>query len=221
MVCVILYTAKATGEQRCDCLYKFRQGQTNFNLILQKILRHKDRISCEKSVYMWCVWLCTQIIASGRERCDCLYKFRQGQTNFSLILSKKYCDTRIAYFMRNQCAGSVCGSVHDSWRQQERDSIVYTNSEKDRQISISSSPKYIATQASHIVWEIGVRVVCMVLYTAHGNRVREMRSLYKLRKRETGLDLILSKNLLRYKDRILCEKSVCSWCGFCTQLMAT
>ena len=123
--------------------------------------------------------------------------------------------------MRNQCAGSVCGSVHGSWRQEKRDSIVYTNSEKDKQISISSSPKYIATQASHIVWEIRVRVVCMVLYTAHGNRVREMRSLYKLRKRETGLDLILSKNLLRYKDRILCEKSVCSWCGFCTQLMAT
>ena len=164
---------------------------------------------------------CTQIMATRGERCDCLHRFRKGQTDLNLILSKKYCDTRIAYFMRNQCAGSVCGSVHDSWRQQERDSIVYTNSEKDRQISISSSPKYIATQASHIVWEIRVRVVCMVLYTAHGNRVREMRSLYKLRKRETGLDHILSKNLLRYKDRILCEKYVCSWCGFCTQLMAT
>ena len=50
---------------------------------------------------------CTQIMATRGERCDCLHRFRKGQTDLNLILSKKYCDTRIAYCVRNRCADGV------------------------------------------------------------------------------------------------------------------
>ena len=62
------------------------------------------------------------------------------------LQKKKYCDTRTAFRANNRCTGSVYGYVHRSLRLEERDVIVYTNSDKDRQISVSSSPKNIATQ---------------------------------------------------------------------------
>ena len=117
-----------------------------------------------------------------------LYKLRKRETDLNLILSKKYWDTRIAYRVRNRFAGGV-NSVHSLWRQNAKGAIVYTNSYKDRPISFSLK-KNIAIQLSHIVREIGVHVV-WILYTVHGDKRREMRSLYKFRKRQAELDLIL------------------------------
>ena len=94
-VCRFCAQVMATGE-RCDCLHKIRKGQTDLNLILSKKycdtrIAYCVRNRCAGGVYGFC----TQLMATGGERCDCLHKFRKGQTDLNIILSKKYCDTRI------------------------------------------------------------------------------------------------------------------------------
>ena len=132
----------ATEGERCDCLYKFRKRQTDL-IIFKKILRNKDRTSCEKLVCRWC-GLCTQLMATEGEKRE-RYTNSEKDRQISFSSSPKICcDTRIAYCMRSLCAVGL-DSVHSSWRQ-ERDAIVYTKWEKDRQISISSSQNTFPTK---------------------------------------------------------------------------
>ena len=159
-------------EERCDCLYKFRKGKTDLNLILSNKKYFDTMIAyCVRNVCAGGVCqFCTQVMATG-ERCDCLHKIRKGQTDLNLILSKKYCGTRIAYCVRNRCAGGLYG-------------------------------------------------FCTQIMATGGERCD---CLYKFRKGQTDLNLILSNEkyfdtMITYYVRNVCAGGVYA---FCTQVMAT
>ena len=113
-------------------------------------------------------------------------------------------------------------SAHSSWRHDKRETNGYRNSEKDRQISVSSSPtKKKIRHKDRILSEKSLCRWCVSsLYTVDGNR-KEMRLSTQIHTRtDRSQSHPLQKNIVA-PDRILCKKSVCMWCGFCIQLMAT
>ena len=119
----------------------------------------------------------------------------------------------IACCVRNCCAGGVCVDfIHSSWRQEGRDAIVYTKSEKDRHISISSSPKkHCDTMIAYCVRNCCTGGVCRFCTQVMGTR-GEMRLSTQIQKRTDRSQSHPLQNILRHKDCILCEKLVWRWC---------
>ena len=163
-VCRFSTQVMVTEGERCDCLHKFRKGQTDLNLILSKkncdtMLAYCVRNCCAVGVCRFC----TQVMATG-ERCDCLHKIRKGQTDLNLILSKKYCDTRIAYCVRNRCAGGVYGFCTQLMATGERCDCLYKFRQGQTDLNLILSKK-----CDTMIADCVCRQCDEILCTTHGD----------------------------------------------------
>ena len=115
-----------------------------------------------------------QLMATGGERCGCLHKFREGPTDLNLILSKKYCDTRIAYCLRNCCAGGVCRFCTQIMATGEMRLSIQIQKRTDRSQCHPLQQKILRHNDRILCEKCVCRWCVSILYTGHGDRRREM-----------------------------------------------